>query len=219
MKVSLNPINTNTKSSNPNQVNFKARAELRLSEDFFVKLATLNPKDAAMRIQEIINAATFLQRVAPKIGKRDELVVLTEGFMTKPDQTVGLNMDIVNLDYYRRHVAHEKTNPLYRKEWIGPIFIDDPDGSTFWLKIFINENADKGMVLKDGKKLPIPTKPTAHHGGFAASTDGSDTLTRIKYDGAYTKQLREEKTTLQELMTKLRALCTPASKQKQLRFD
>lgn len=228
MKVALNPINTNTKSNNSNQVNFKARAELRLSEAFFTELGKLKPEVAATQIQNIIDAATFLKRVAPKIGKKDELVTLTEHFN-------GDNRGVA-LFYYRRFGINtmresEPGKRLYYKAHITPVSVDDGSKPATQITDTINNkhNTKKGIVLKDGKKLPMPTEPITYYGGFIASEDGA-TLTRGKYTFAHMsaaklakrdtapKFLGSKTTTLAELIAKLKSLCTPVEKQKKLAY-
>lgn len=228
MRVSLNPINTNTKSSvcaNSNQVNFKARAELRLSDVFFTKLGELKPDKAAIKVQNVIDAITFLKRVAPKIGKRDELAILT-------DQCVADDR-LVDLFYFRRFggnpVRGEKR--LYKKEWITPVLVDDGSRPVLQMTNIFNDKftAEKGIVLKDKKKLPKPVEPTTWYGHFVASRDGS-ALERRKYTYAGfsaevlakrntdPKVLSTETTTLAELTAKLKALCTPVEEQRQLSY-
>lgn len=204
MKVALNPINTNTKSNNPNQVNFKARAELRLSEAFLDELMKLKPEEAASRIQGLIDVVTFLKKVAPKIGKRDELVTLAN----RGDKT-----EEVYLSYYKRYGGEfwKKSGKLYDEKVVNIVFLDGEGDAKHYVRNFVNGN----KLLKDGGKLPT-LKKRFRYGGFSASQDG--TLTRVRYNLPYTKELGREKTTLAELMAKLKALCTPIEHQRQLKF-
>lgn len=216
MRVSLNPINTNTKSNNSNPVNFKATAELRLGKTFFDKLAALKPEEAANRIKNIIDAATFLKKVASKIEKQDELIILTE--QVRDNRWL-------DLFYYRRFGPNinrkTKSDPnkwLYYKDHVNVVVADGASDTVSRMTDIINNehNARKGIVLKNGEKLPMPEKQF-RYSGFIASQDGN-TLRRVVYDAAYTKRIGEETTTLAELIAKLKALCTPAEQQKQLEY-
>lgn len=218
MKVALNPINSNTKSNNPNQVNFKAQLELRLGKTFFDKLAALKPAEAANRVQGIIDVMAVLENHAPIIGKTKDVIVLRDYDAPKllPDWVEQLE-----IKYYEYTCKYKEKN-IYNEKTI-----DHPD------VLSSNNIRFRTVHLKDklnrllGKQKQIPISelediPSPFYGSFDVSE--GDTLTRKKYTysglsreqiaaGDLPKASRTETTTLANLMKELKALCTPPEKQ------
>lgn len=220
MKVSLNPINTNTKSNNFNQVDFKARAELRLSEEFFAKLASLKPEEAANRAQGILDVMAVLRR-AKNVGRKKDVMVLKDYDSPKgiPDYIEQLQV------VYFEHSKRLEGKDFYDEKRIK-LFDVLSDGCCEHIRGILNK------FLSSSKKRQIPESRTKFfYHKFAASEDGSDTLSRKKVTyagfspaelckpGTSPRVLRTETTTLAELMQKLRALCTSPKKQVHLEKD
>lgn len=202
MRVSLNPINTNTKSNNSNQANFKARAELRLSEAFFEKLSGMQPADAANRAQGIMNVMTVLKSHAPSIGQRKDVIILRDYNASKliPDWIQQLEMK-----YYEHSGKYMGQQDVYNEKTIS-----HPDVLSSSFSGMMGNILNR--LLGKGRQIPAP-KPEPLYGPFFAPDGFPDVLIRKKWDAEGSKVLREEKTIWEALKEELMAICTPPEEQ------
>lgn len=223
MKIALNPI-TNTKSNNPNQVNFKARAELRLSEAFFAKLAGMTPAEAANRAQGIMDVMAVLESHAPGIGKAKDVMVLRDYDAPKllPDW-----IEQLEIKYYE-YTCRYKEKDLYNEK---PI--EHPDvlssNNIRYRTVHLKDKLYRLLGRQNQISIPeLEDIPSPFYGSFNVSE--GDTLTRKKYTysdlsreqvaaGNLPVASRTETTTLANLMKELKALCTPPERQVNLEED
>lgn len=61
---------------NNNNVNFKAKVEVKIGEDFLIRIKNFAPEHCAKFVEETVEAVKVLKEIAPKIGTDSDIIEL-----------------------------------------------------------------------------------------------------------------------------------------------
>lgn len=81
----VNKINNNQQN-----VNFKARVEIKFDNEFIAKLKTLAPEHCATLTDELIRATQTAKVIAPKVGNENDLITISSDIFDSKGQALGI---------------------------------------------------------------------------------------------------------------------------------